>query len=94
MSFVEIRDINNDFKVIDEIPTQLAYNLKAGDFFHPRATGFSFIIVSRVVCSDENFYVLRLNAKEYNPFWKKLLRIAFGIKPYSYWDFKKGQIKK
>jgi len=88
---VQVLDKRNDFKLVCEIDFFLASTLNVGNKINPEYTGFSFIIVDKVVSMPftEKEYKLTINVVEYEYWYEKLKRVLFGIKSYSYWDYKK-----
>lgn len=99
MNLVEIRDKENDFKLVAKINIELAGCLNVGDTFFPEGTGFAFIVVDKVLHMQDvtihgKEYSLQLNVVEYMTFFEKLKKTLFGIKPYSYWDFKENNFEK
>jgi hypothetical protein len=96
MNLVEIRDKENDFKLVAKISFELASCLNVGDSFLPEGTGFEFKVVDKLIHIQDhtifgNEYNLQLNVVEYITFLEKLKK-AYGIKPYSYWDFKQNKL--
>lgn len=94
MNLVEIRDKENDFKLVAKLSFELVSCLNVGDTILPEETGFVFIVVDKMIHIQDHTifgkeYNLYLNVVEYMTLWEKIKKLLFGIKPYSYWDFKK-----
>jgi hypothetical protein len=83
-----VLDIGNGFMLVCEIDFSVAQCLNVGDTVHPDGTGFSFTIVGKHISLVEGKYVVTLNVVEYETAWEKVKRF-FGVKSYSYWDYKK-----
>ena len=99
MNLVEIRDKENNFKLVAKIDFELASCLNVGDSIFPEDTGFTFIVVDKFLHVQDftihgKQYNLQLNVIEYMTFFEKVKKTLLGIKPYSYWDFKENNFDK
>ena len=99
MNLVEIRDKENDFKLVAKISFELAGCLNVGDSIFPEGTGFTFIVVDKFLHVQDvtihgKQYNLQLNVVEYLTPWEKVKKTLLSITPYSYWDFKENNFDK
>lgn len=83
---VKVYDKDRDFRLLVELPFEIASTLNVGDIIHPQYTGFSFIITYKGVSMKDGEYELVINVKEYFTVMDKV-KILLGLRVNSYWKY-------